>query len=534
MANSPIIFGSTGAKYISQPQGAANSVLTNDGAGNLSWNAPSTPTATTFTINDNQTSFANVTGFLVDPTLFKAFTAETATVRQSANSITDAEDTDFYTNLGTAAASNVNAVAQLSDGSIILGGDFTSFNGLTRNFIVKTDSSGIEDTTFYTNLGTAFDNSVYSIGQQSTGIIFIGGDFTNTNSNGIMGIEALNLNGTEATAIAANFGTGFGSGATIDTIAVQTDDKVLIGGAFTSYNGNTRNYLIRLNADGTEDTAFYTNLGTGFNLDVRVIKVQADGKIIVGGAFTTLNGNTRDYLVRLNSDGTEDTAFYTSLGTSFNQAVLTVAYQPDTKILVGGGFTSFNGNTRNSLVRLTSTGSEDTAFYTNLGTGFNDNVASVGLQSTGNIVVVGYFTSLNGNTRNRLLRLSSAGVDDTAFYTTLGTALNATVTFTNCLFVQSDDQLLIGGSFTAFNSLNRDRVFRYEMTTVNDYRSQDTIKGVYHPSTSSWTITNPAVVGDATGLTLQMTNTGQLQYKTTNIGTTIVTSTFSFYPFEGF
>jgi len=61
--------------------------------------------------------------------------------------------------------------------------------------------------------------------------------------------------------------------------------------------------------DGTEDTDFYTNLGTAFGGAVHASAIQTDGSVIVGGAFTTFDGNTRNRLVRLNSDGTEDTAF---------------------------------------------------------------------------------------------------------------------------------------------------------------------------------------------------------------------------------
>ncbi|MCV5968609.1 delta-60 repeat domain-containing protein, partial [Lactococcus petauri] len=87
-----------------------------------------------------------------------------------------------------------------------------------------------------------------------------------------------------------------------------------VGGRFNDLNGNARYYLVRLNSDGTEDTSFYTNLGSGFNDSVNTIAIQTDEKILIGGSFTELNGNIRNRLVRLNADGTEDTGFYTNLG----------------------------------------------------------------------------------------------------------------------------------------------------------------------------------------------------------------------------
>ena len=100
-----------------------------------------------------------------------------------------------------------------------------------------------------------------------------------------------------------------------------------MGGSFSVLNGITRNCLVRLNNDGTEDTSFYTNLGTGFNQvanSIYRISIQSDGKILVGGEFTTLNGITRNRLVRLNNDGTVDTSFYTNLGTGFNALVFAI------------------------------------------------------------------------------------------------------------------------------------------------------------------------------------------------------------------
>jgi peptidoglycan hydrolase-like protein with peptidoglycan-binding domain len=92
----------------------------------------------------------------------------------------------------------------------------------------------------------------------------------------------------------------------VTSIGVQPNGKILAGGAFITFNSNTRNHLVRLNADGTEDTSFYTSLGTGFDDSLFGVLAQPDGKILVGGQFTTFNGNTRNSLVRLNQDGTED------------------------------------------------------------------------------------------------------------------------------------------------------------------------------------------------------------------------------------
>src|SRR5947209_9932965 len=86
----------------------------------------------------------------------------------------------------------------------------------------------------------------------------------------------------------------------VQTIVVQPDGKILVCGSFTALAPNggasvTRNRIARLNADGTLDTAFNPN-ASGF---VGAMAVQADGKILVGGAFTTIGGQPRNRIARL-------------------------------------------------------------------------------------------------------------------------------------------------------------------------------------------------------------------------------------------
>ena len=159
--------------------------------------------------------------------------------------------------------------------------------------------------------------------------------------------------------------------------------------------------------DGTTDTGFTTNTGTGFNSYVRSVAVQSDGKIIVGGYFTTLNGAPANYIARLNADGTPDTTFTT--GTGFNGSVGAVAVQSDGKIIVGGGFTTLNGVTANRIARLDADGTLDTTFTTNTGTGFNSTIRALAVQSDGKIIVGGFFTTLNGAPANYIARLESSG-----------------------------------------------------------------------------------------------------------------------------
>src|ERR1035441_1647730 len=87
------------------------------------------------------------------------------------------------------------------------------------------------------------------------------------------------------------------------SLAVQADGKVLVGGLFTTLGGQARNGIGRLNPDGTLDSSFNPGAGPQYS-SVYSLAVQADGKILVAGDFTTLGGETRNHIARLNADGT--------------------------------------------------------------------------------------------------------------------------------------------------------------------------------------------------------------------------------------
>jgi uncharacterized delta-60 repeat protein len=232
-----------------------------------------------------------------------------------------------------------------------------------------------------------------------------------------------------------------GANYSVYCLAEQTDGKILVGGYFSMLGGQTRYYLGRLNADGTLDTTFNPEA----NSYVFSLAVQPDGKILVGGYFTMLGGQPRNYLGRLNSDGTLDTTF----NPGANEAVYSLAVQPDGRILVGGYFTTLGGQTRNRIGRLNSNGTVDTTFNP----GANDVVYSLAVQPDGKILVGGYFTTLGGLTRNYLGRLNSNGTLDTSFNPGANDAVYS-------LALQADGRILVGGYFTTLGGQTRNRIGR--------------------------------------------------------------------------
>ena len=93
----------------------------------------------------------------------------------------------------------------------------------------------------------------------------------------------------------------YGTNGTVYALVQQSDGKVLVGGDFTTLRGYRHYGLGRLNTDGTLDTSFTPAVTGG---EVEAIALQSDGKIIIGGDFSQVNGTDRDLIARLNTDGT--------------------------------------------------------------------------------------------------------------------------------------------------------------------------------------------------------------------------------------
>lgn len=467
-----------------------------------------------FTLVNNQSSAANVTGFLVDQVDHKMFKTDYSIARRMGSLGTVTEDTAFYTNLGTGFNGTVYDIRQDNNGKLLVGGIFDELNSITRNRFLRLNSDGTVDTAFYTNLGSNLNAAVQFIQLQTDNKIVLAGDFTTFNGNTRNKLLRLNSDGTEDTSFYTNLGTGFDD--VVNAIGIQSDGKIVAGGGFLNLNGNARNFLVRINSDGTEDTSFYTNLGTAFNNTVTGVTVQADGKILVSGVFTSFNGNTRNRLVRLNSDGTEDTTFYTNLGSAFDNGVWKTVELSDNTIIAYGYFTTFNGNSINRMVKLNSDGTEVTSFRTNLGTAFNATVFRVIQEVTGKLLVGGVFTSFNGNTRNHILRLNLDGTEDTTFYSDIGTG---TVGDVWVVFAQSDYKLLVGGGFISFNGNTRNDLVRLSQASVlgTELMEVGSFNGIYRPSSTSWSLVNETFSGDDSGTTFSINTSGQLRYTTSNL-----------------
>lgn len=302
-------------------------------------------------------------------------------------------------------ASNVLALCANED-EMLIGGNFTTVNGLGRNNLARLNLSGVVQAS-----GTGANGLVWCAVELLSGMWLIGGDFTTVHGTARTRLARLNANGSLDTSfsLAAN--------GSVKTLALQADGAVLIGGDFTTIGGVAHTRLARLTSAGALDAAYSPTA----NGEVLTIAVQADGKALVCGYFSTINGLSKLALARLNADGTLDTSFATPL--TAGAVVQTCVQQADGKVLLGTG-------TSGGLLRYTTAGAADGGWTPTV-----RDVRCIALQCDGRPIVCGYTATGIG----AVVRYGLAGAADASFVPlTPGTA------FVGRLNV--DGSVLVGGS----------------------------------------------------------------------------------------
>ncbi|OMQ12841.1 calcium-binding protein [[Flexibacter] sp. ATCC 35103] len=296
-------------------------------------------------------------------------------------------------NTGQSGANNSikTAVLQL-DGKIIIAGNFTKYNETISNRIVRIFPNGAIDNTFNTGLG--FKSQVYALAIQGQKVI-VAGNFTSFNDAPAARIVRLLEDGSRD----LGFNPGLGADAIIETILVQPDGKILVGGRFNTFNGQPFSRLVRLNYNGSIDLSF--NVGAGFDKFVYALALQSDDKIIIGGSFLSYNGSSQKRILRLNTDGSLDTTFESGTGFS-NGDVLSLLIQPDDRILVGGTFSgNYNNNPSFRLMRLLSSGDYDGSFQADL----NGKLNTMSFTADHKLMIGGDFNSVSALSKHRIARL---------------------------------------------------------------------------------------------------------------------------------
>ncbi len=244
---------------------------------------------------------------------------------------------------------------------------------------------------------------------------------------------------------------GIGAVYAIDHLS---NGKTWVGGTYNDYNGNKCNNILLLNSDGTIDASFKP--GSGPDERISALKQQPDGKLLVGGGFSGFNGTSSNGIVRLMANGTIDNSFVTGSGFEAKKgagSVSALAMQADGKIIAGGTFSAYNGTAVENMVRLSGNGSLDATFLP----AFDRAPSVITIQPDGKILAGGNFTTVNGQPRARIVRLNTDGSIDAGF--NIGSGFDRDV---NAIVLQEDGKIIVGGAFAKFNGSDKACIARLD------------------------------------------------------------------------
>lgn len=330
------------------------------------------------------------------------------------------------------------AIHALPDRRVLVGGSFTSSGGVTR-YLMRLNPDGTSDPGF---TPPALNGPVRGIAVQADGRIVIVGDFTGLSLRNR--IARLNHDGTLDTSYAPLLNPN----GNVHAVSVQRHGGAVFAGGFTEVSGLPRLRAARITPHGRLDVRFAAQISSGA---VEVLAGQPDGKVLVGGAFSQVNGQTRPYLVRLGVDGITDAAF----NATPNNEVRAIAVLPDRSILIGGAFNAVNGVPRLRIAKLGADGTPDPSFNVAVNDG---TISAMALQADGKILIGGSFTSIGATLRPGLARLHVDGSLDSSFTPTLLTTfsrIRAIAVRADDVFMTPPGQIYVGGEAAGTNRLER-------------------------------------------------------------------------------
>lgn len=365
---------------------------------------------------------------------------------------------------GPSADDFVQSLAMDEAGKIYLAGNFGQIDGTARAKVARLTPNGTLDTTF--DPGTGPNGLVRSVAFSARDRgLYIAGDFSSVAGadRAALARLAVGKTGLADGALDADFSpvitaSSAGSPAYVQAIALQDDGKILIGGFFSTVNGEPRENLARLLPDGTLDEEFDAPV----NGAVQAIALQVDGKIYVGGSFGQVHGVERNRLARLHRNGVLDTGFDVGSGPTggFDGTINALAATLDLEVIVGGQFSRYNGRAfYNNVAKLRSDGRVSPKF--NYTPGLNGAVRRVILRPGGEILLAGHFTlvgnsalGLPSTTAGRIVQLKADGSLDAGFNPGAsgadGTVLDA--------LPMTSGNILAAGAFTSFNGATANRL----------------------------------------------------------------------------
>lgn len=322
----------------------------------------------------------------------------------------------------------VESILSLADGRTLVGGSFSrvTFDGVNYNVdeLALLNADGSLDTNFDLNPSGA----VYSLARDRDGGILVGGRFVSIGGQSKARVARLKPDFT----LDLDFGSNVGPNGDVYTFEASGDGRYYVGGIFNQWDGNPGSgYLVRLDSNGIYDSSFAPE---GLNTTEKVIPLP-DGQVIAAGAFTA-NGLGR--IARFNEDGTVDSTY----PVTSNRYLFDIAFQPDGKLVAVGQ----NGR----IIRYHIDGSQDFSFAP---TADSRNIKAVAIEASGKILLGGLFTTVNGEDVTGLVRLNADGSTDESFDVRDGA--NGSV---EDIAIQPLGRIWIGGSHSSYRGESTGRL----------------------------------------------------------------------------
>ncbi|MDF3129338.1 choice-of-anchor D domain-containing protein [Kiritimatiellaeota bacterium B1221] len=361
---------------------------------------------------------------------------------------------------------SVTTMALQPGNKLLVAGDFNQINGESHNGLVRFHSDGSIDSSFHPSISRW---GIETLLTQADGKTLISGAFETGDQYYII---RLNQDGS----VDENFNVT--TNGAVYAMLEMPNGQIYIGGSFNSVNTLTRKSIARLHADGTQDNTFSLDLETvPYSKGVSSIVRQEDGKILLGGRFTSVEGEARNNIAQLQTDGSLDLSFNPTIASADAYTVNAMITQPDGKIILDDG---------QELIRLEADGSLDESFDVPV----IGSVKSIALQSDGKIWVAGSFTHIGNYVRNNIARLHPDGRLDLSQDPNASDEVKA-------LLLNENGELFIGGDFeqvngqaTAYLALlfNNPAISQFQVSGGNQI---DWIRGgsapkLENPSVSYW------------------------------------------------
>ena len=335
------------------------------------------------------------------------------------------------------APSIITAIAVQADGRIVTAGSSFYFGNRMRRGMARFMPDGALDNGYNPGLGAS--DPVRALARRPDGRIIVGGDFMAIGDSARGCIAQVLPDGTVDPLFPSGAGVGrapFAEGS-VSCLDLRPDGSLLVGGRFLRFHGQPVTHLVRLLPEGALDPDFQQPVINGA---VESIAVQPDGRILIGGAFSTVQGEPRRRVARLLPNGALDTDFDPGLGIDPQvSSVNSILVLPDGRILLGGSFSSYAGVPASNIVRVLASGAIDPTFSASPGA--NGRVEDMLLLPSGDVMLAGAFTSFNGSERQNVARLDPDG--QLTAWIGFGPPTHPQGMCT--LALQADGKLLVGG-----------------------------------------------------------------------------------------